>query len=339
MSHRETELPARPPTAAGASRAAAARSGGVREAAPREGSPQPEDEARVRRVCDRIECLPTLPEVVTRILQLVDDPKIPGNQVADVVSCDQATSAAVLKLVNAPFYGLRRRISSIHQAVTLLGFRAVRNLALSAVLVRNFGEPSRDRRFDRAALWKHAVACGIGSRSLARRLAQEDAEEAFLAGLVHDMGLVILDQYFHEEFQRVLDLVLDAKTPQVEAEREVVGTDHAQIGGWLSRRWNFPASVTEAVTCHHEPWKARRAETLAAIVHVANACGPGSGPEAEAEGEPTHTPSPGSLSWERDPIDPRAMERLGLQPNDIVAFRLALLEEWDGAQDLVRLLA
>ncbi len=217
---------------------------------------------------DRIEGLPALPEVVTRVLALADDPDSSARDVADMVSGDQATAAAVLRLVNAPFFGLGRKISSIQHAVLLLGVRTVRNLVLSAVLVKSFGESSRDRRLDRGRLWRHAVACAAGSRMLSRRLGGEDPEEAFLGGLVHDMGIVVLDQFFHDGFRQVADLAIGMNMPLTDAEREVFGRDHAFVGRQLARRWNFPAAVAEAIGCHQDPARARLNPRLAAIVHL-----------------------------------------------------------------------
>jgi putative nucleotidyltransferase with HDIG domain len=209
------------------------------------------------RVLDRIDGLPALPEFVTRMLNMADDPDVSSRDIARMVSDDQAMAAAVLRLVNAPFYGLGRPISSIQHAVLLLGQRTVRNLALSAVLVKSFGEASRDRRFDRVRLWRHTVACAAGARLLAQRFGTQDPEEAFLAGLVHDMGIVVFDQFFHDGFRRVADLVTGMGTPLVEAEREIFGRDHAFVGRQLARRWNFPVPVIEAIGCHHEPGRAR----------------------------------------------------------------------------------
>jgi putative nucleotidyltransferase with HDIG domain len=172
--------------------------------------------------------------------------------------------------VNAPFFGLGRRISSIQHAVLLLGVRTVRNLVLSAVLVKSFGESSRDRRFDRGRLWRHTVACAAGARMLSRRLGGGDPEEAFLAGLVHDMGIVVFDQFFHDGFRRVADLATGMGMPLIAAEREVFGSDHAFVGRQLARRWNFPAAVAEAIGCHHEPGRARLVPILAATVHLAD---------------------------------------------------------------------
>lgn len=330
-------------------------------------------------VLDRIEGLPALPAFVTRMLSLVDDPEVSTREIADMVSNDQAMAAAVLRLVNAPFYGLGRRISSIQHAVLLLGLRTVRNLALSAVLVKSFVEPSRDRRFDRVRLWRHTVACAAGARLLSQRLGTSDPEEAFLAGLVHDMGIVILDQFFHDGFRRVADLVVNMGTPLVEAEREVFGRDHAFVGRQLARRWNFPAPVTEAIGCHHQPGRARLDPALTAAVHLADALEASAGPPpaarpgAEVEMAPETGAAAGAVRgggpgggtvraedqiWcagdsvasaeaaalpedpfcAGGPLDPAALETLGVEPDGLEGLRVAIAAERGRMEALVSLL-
>jgi HD-like signal output (HDOD) protein len=249
------------------------------------------------------------------MLSAADDPSVSAGEIADMVSGDQAMAAAVLRLVNAPFFGLGRRISSIQHAVLLLGLSTVRNLALSAVLVKSFGQSSRDRRFDRSRLWRHTVACAAGARLLSKRLGSDDPEDAFLAGLVHDMGVVVFDQFFHDDFRRVADLVTGMTMPLVDAEREIFGHDHAFIGRQLARHWNFPASVAEAIGCHHAPGRARCAPTLAAVVHLSDwleastGVAPGAGISSAAGATPGAGSAPAST------IVPGAVMEAGVATN------------------------
>jgi putative nucleotidyltransferase with HDIG domain len=313
--------------------------------------------ADLSAVLDRIEGLPALPEFVTRMLSVVDDPDISTHDIADMVSGDQAMAAAVLRLVNAPFFGLGRRISSIHHAVLLLGIRAVRNLVLSAVLVKSFGESSRDRRFDRGRLWRHTVACAGGAQLLAKRLGGEDPEEAFLAGLVHDMGIVIFDQFFHDGFRRVADLVTGMGMPLVDAEREIFGRDHAFVGRELARRWNFPTAVVEAIGCHHLPGRARLDPRLTAIVHLSDGLEASSGVPSDPEnsgpenstgagatpvsgcapdaGRAPDLPDPFCASG---PIDFVALEVLAISPTDLEELRRIVAADRWRTEALVSLL-
>lgn len=299
-------------------------------------------------VLDRIEGLPALPAFVTRILSVADDPDVSTREIADLVRGDQAMAAAVLRLVNAPFFGLGRRISSIQHAVLLLGIRTVRNLALSAVLVKSFGQSSRDRRFDRGCLWRHTVACATGAQFLAKRLGAEDPDEAFLAGLVHDMGIVVFDQFFHDGFRRVVDLATGMGMPLIEAEREIFGRDHAFVGRQLARRWNFPASVAEAIGCHHAPGRARCNPTLAAIVHLSDwleastGVTPIAADEPAVNGQDVESGPPSSAPVDpfcaSGPLDPGALEVLGLRSEGLEELRVAVAAERWQAEALISLL-
>jgi putative nucleotidyltransferase with HDIG domain len=280
----------------------------------------PSGRPRLRRILERVENVPALPEVVTRILTLLDDPSASAHRLAEVIGQDQSMVSTILKLVNSPFYGLSGRVVSIQHAVVLLGFRAIRNVALSSVLMKVFGDSERDSRFNRRDLWRHTVSCAIGARMMAGKLRCADPEEAFLAGLLHDMGLVILDQYFHAEFRRVLDLVESGDCTIRQAERNVFGHDHAAVGALLARKWNFPEPVCDAIACHHHPSRARRAAALAALVHLSTYLPP--------VGAEERTPP----VWDTEPCEIAAFAIARIGPEEFPAFRAAFSKEWDKAQ-------
>lgn len=279
---------------------------------------------KIRPVLNRLESLPTLPMVVTKILNLVEDPKSTGQQVAEAVGMDQAMVAAVLKIVNSPFYGLNRRISSVNHAILLLGFRTIRNMALSATLLTTFGNASSNRKFDRALFWRHSIGCACTARLLGKRLRLVDPEEAFLAGLIHDMGRIVFDHYFATEFARVLERT-QAGEPLLPVEREVFGVDHATVGRLVAQKWNFPPGVAEAIGAHHEPSRAEKAGSLAAVVHVAD--------------ELSHRAFSGDETPAmRGPFDPTVMERIGLSAELAASLAPELEAELEKAQVFLDLL-
>jgi putative nucleotidyltransferase with HDIG domain len=282
---------------------------------------------QLRDVLERVETVPTLPDVITRILSVIDDPDASAFKVAAVMGKDQSMVSSILKLVNSPFYGLSGRVTSIQHAVVLVGFRTIRNVALSSVLIKVFGDGEPRGGFDRKGLWRHTVACATGARMLASRVKCADPEEAFLAGLLHDMGIVILDQYFHQDFRRVLSLVADGSRTLRQAEREVFGHDHAAVGGLLARKWNFPPAVVEAIAWHHAPERSRRAPELAALVHLSNYLVP-PGPVGGAPN-----------IWETDPCDPAAFALARMEPDDLPELQAAFDKEWAKAQAFLDLLA
>ncbi len=300
--------------------------------------PQPE-------VCidlDQVDGLPALPEVIIRIMELIEDEDISVNRIAEAVEQDPSLAASVLKIVNSPFYGLSNRITSIRHAVVLLGFRAVRNLAMSAALIRTFGGGRQDGRIGRQRLWRHSVACAVGARLLAGLTKAWEPEEAFLAGLMHSMGIVVLEQCFHEDYLRVLDMVEVDGTPFRQSQLVVFGCTDAEVGSRLAGKWNFPAPVADAIAWQHDPLLAEGAPVLAAIVHLAcrmtpcvsDQAGPGAG-IASAVGASGRS---GYEVWMSDALDLRAAALIGLGPGDPERFLDRFAKEWEHAHSLLGLI-
>lgn len=225
--------------------------------------------AEVKRIVERIQNLPTLPVVVTQILKMTTDPESNAQDVQKILSRDQSLSTKVLKLVNSAFYGYAGKIKTLQQAVVILGFETIKAVALSATVFSTFSEKSR-AGFDRDAFWRHSIGTGVAARLLSREQGMADPDEAFMAGIIHDVGKVVLDQYVSDEFQKVVDYVQENNVLIYEAERKVLGTSHAQIGRWLATQWQLPADLTDVIFYHHQPSNAQKAPDLTSIVHTAD---------------------------------------------------------------------
>lgn len=227
-------------------------------------------EDRVRRNVSRLQSLPALSSVVTKVIALADSPTVSGQQVAEVVGKDQSMVTAILKIVNSPFYGLNRRVSSINHAVILLGYRTVRNIALSTSLVNAFSGAGHDPRFDRRRFWAHSIFTASAARLVAKKQRNLDAEEAFLAGLIHDMGRIVFDHHFPKEFGLAFDIAESREIALHEAEKLVLGLDHAELGNLIAQKWNFPPQIAEAIAVHHDPQVALDTSDLAVCIYLAN---------------------------------------------------------------------
>lgn len=221
----------------------------------------------IRRIVERIQNLPTLPTVVTRILKLVKSPESCAQDVEEILSTDQSLTVKVMRLVNSSFYGYAGKITTLKQAVVILGFETIRSIALTATVFSAF--PHRNRSlFDRELFWRHSIATGVAARMLAQAARDPATEDVFLAGIVHDIGKVVLDEYAPVEFDQVLSVVEEKDCLIYEAEREVLGSSHAQIGRWLATKWGLPAELTDVIFYHHQPGNAQRAPRWTAFVHV-----------------------------------------------------------------------
>jgi len=224
----------------------------------------------LRRLFGRnIDELPTLPHVVSQVLEKTRDQNSRLDEIVDLISTDQALVSTYLRLVNSAFYGFNRRITTLKQAITLLGFRSVRNVVVNAGVVGIF----RRRTFNthhRRRLWDHSVACAVAARLLAERGGYPAREEAFTAGLLHDIGKVVIDQYAPKDSAAIMERVEGGEEPR-EAERAVLGVDHPRIGAWIAERWHLPKTLCAVIEHHHDPDGSERDEDLVRIVAAANA--------------------------------------------------------------------
>ncbi|HMB70480.1 MAG TPA: HDOD domain-containing protein, partial [bacterium] len=206
----------------------------------------------LRRIFGRnINDLPTLPHVVTQILDRTRNTDSSLDEIVSLIATDQALVSTILKLVNSAFYGFSRRITTLKQSITLLGFRSVRNIVVNAGVVGVFRKRTFNNQY-RFRLWDHSIACGVAAREIARRTGYQAKEEAFTAGLLHDIGKVVIDQYAPKDSAAIMKRV-DSGTPAREAEAEVLGVDHTKIGAWIAERWHLPKTLCWVIEHHHEP--------------------------------------------------------------------------------------
>lgn len=224
----------------------------------------------LRKTLDGISNLPTLPDVVMKINQLVRDPNTSAADINETISRDMAFSAKILKLVNSPFYGFPRRITTITHAVVILGFNAIRNLALSAFMFDAFS--ARTKVFDLHAFWRHSICVGIASQVIARRARFEALDDSFMAGLLHDVGKAVMNQFFSEDFGKVIDHVKKNDCLFLEAEKAILPYTHASVGGLLMEKWNLPKAMVEVVELHHTPEATTLEQPICAIVNMADIC-------------------------------------------------------------------
>ncbi|HYE78647.1 MAG TPA: HDOD domain-containing protein, partial [bacterium] len=197
--------------------------------------------------------LPTLPLVVTRIVTMTDDPRSSASDLKHLIVNDQAIAAKILKLANSAFYGLPGKITTLNRAVTLLGFNTVRSLALSISIMEVFSGHSECPYFNRSRFWEHSLAVASCAKLLAAKHRPDERDEAHMAGLFHDIGKVVLDQYFFEYFATAMEIAHKTGISSNEAEQRILGADHAEVGAQVATRWNFPSHLVEVIRHHHNP--------------------------------------------------------------------------------------
>ncbi|MBW2058160.1 MAG: HDOD domain-containing protein [Deltaproteobacteria bacterium] len=207
----------------------------------------------LKMVIDKIEDLPPLPLIVHKILNVTQDENSDTGELAKVISNDQALTAKVLRIVNSPLYHVSTLVTSISHAVTLLGFRAIRNLSMGLSTIETFGQLEENPFLPRQRFWEHSLACAHCCKAIADRIRHRFPDEAFVGGLLHDIGRMVFDQFFPGSFTVALQEAYASRKPLLELETEEIGISHTLVGKLLLQKWNLPPSLADAVANHHNP--------------------------------------------------------------------------------------
>lgn len=212
----------------------------------------PERREALERLFEHIGTVASFPAVGQRVLSLTDGENASPEELRDAIQGDPVLVAHILRRLNSSYFGLSHRIADVRTAVNLLGVREIRNLAVTVFMAKMFEEDGSHGTYRREGLWSHAVSVGVCARLVSRVCGRSMPEEAYVAGLLHDIGLILLDQTLRRHFVRVLD-ELRPNLPTHEVENQILSFDHATLGGYVAQRWNFPQQVVDAIAYHHHP--------------------------------------------------------------------------------------
>ncbi len=228
-----------------------------------------ESPGKVKLLVKRIKDLPTIPQVLAKVSTVVNNPKSSAKDLAKIISEDQVLTARLLKLVNSSFYGFPQKVTTVTGAIVLLGFEAIRKLVLSTSLI-NILQVNHNAKEAARELWDHALCCGIVAKLIGEKTKYTDAEELFVAGLLHDIGKVVQLNFFYDDYY---EITKRSKIENIESrliEVDVFGIGHDQMGVLLARYWNLPKKLEDAMGFHHTPFQANNNQVIVSIVHVAN---------------------------------------------------------------------
>jgi len=217
---------------------------------------------------DQVEELKTVPTLLQKILSELLKPDADLDEIARLVLQDSVLSAKVLRLVNSPYIGLSREITSLKQAIVLLGMKRIRNLVLTTFLIQQF--PLRNVELPAWHFWAHALGTAQCAAFLNLHSEETSSEMYYLAGLLHDIGEIVLAQYFPEEFGFVYQFARQAPMGLYQAEKEILGITHCELGATLAERWGFPEPVRNVIASHHTPDRAKDDPLLVAAVHLSD---------------------------------------------------------------------
>ena len=205
-----------------------------------------------KNVVMKIKSLPTLPQVFYKIVETIELPDSSAEDVKKTIKNDQSISAKVLKVANSAMYGYTKDITDISHAIVILGFDMVKSIALSVSVFNSFPKINTATKFNREAFWIHSIASAEAAGLFADKVNGIKKDHAFLIGLIHDIGKVVLDYYFSPEYRRVIAKVNEENISIKEAETQILNFDHSLIGEWLGDQWNFPESILTGIAYHHK---------------------------------------------------------------------------------------
>ena len=224
----------------------------------------------------RSENLPVLPQAVSAILRLADDPNASQRDLEKAFERDPAITAKILRVANSAYYG-GANIPSIGRAISFLGMSTIRSLVVGVAFQQVVGSKAACRNFDKLAYWRHSLATGIAARLLGKLKLPSKAEELYCTGIMHDIGMLVLERFLPEEFEKAIELSLKAGVTLHEAESTVLGFDHASVGGLLAEKWGLTEIMRAGIDHHHSPKSETKYPEVAEITETANlfayACG------------------------------------------------------------------
>ncbi|MBN1912429.1 MAG: HDOD domain-containing protein [Pirellulales bacterium] len=206
----------------------------------------------VQRLFRRIGEVSSLPTVAIRIIEVANDPSTGADDLLEAVQIDASMATRIVRTVNSSYYALQNKVGDLRLAISLLGFNEVRNLAMTAYVAQLFKRTAGHATYSREGLWNHLIGVAMVSRMIAQTSGRVPPREAYLAGLLHDLGLILIDQYLHEPFCRVLDASTPER-PTCDIEYEILGFDHTELGEYVALEWRLPGYLPPTIRYHHRP--------------------------------------------------------------------------------------
>jgi putative nucleotidyltransferase with HDIG domain len=269
---------------------------------------------QLREIAAQVGELPPLPSTSVRLLGVINDPTASIEEIVEVIRYDQALTTSVLKLCNSAYFGLSRQVTSLSDALVCLGTVKVLQLIMALHTNALLQAPQDGYGLESGILWRHSVAVALAATQFARQIRHPNVNMAFTAGLLHDIGKTVLGRSVAQEYARILSLVTEHHKAFVEAEREVLGFDHTEVGAMLAERWKLPERLVLAIRFHHEPSALDPADRLVDCVYLANCVCLMMGIGLGADGLNTRA-------------DAAVLRRYGLTEHDLEVVGFAVIEE------------
>ncbi len=276
----------------------------------------------IQRIIKSIAGLKPIPHVVNKIMTITQDPDSSMKELAQVISFDAMATANLLKAANSAYYGRAKKFDSIHQAIVFLGMDEVVDLVLLNSSAENIKRPQKGYELAAGDLWRYSVASALLARKLAMTKSMDNAHLIFTAALLKDIGKVVLEQYVADDHEKIKALVCQGNCSFREAEKAVLGIDHAELGALVGRVWQFSPMMIDIIGSHHQPGQASLAKAETAIVHAGDMLCMMMGVNGGLDG----------LAYR---FDREAIESLGMTDVDLQALIADFAEELQKVEELI----
>ncbi|HET98501.1 MAG TPA: HDOD domain-containing protein [Desulfurivibrio alkaliphilus] len=280
--------------------------------------------SRVEEILGLVKHVQPFPKVAQRVMGLLADPETDVRLLAEVIQYDEVITANVLKICNAPYFGLSRKVSSLREALVVIGDKNLKDIIITSSSARFYkGAVGSGYELEQGELWRHSVAVAIMVKQLVGKVQGVDSGAAFTAGLLHDIGKRFLSSFVSDDFERIMARVSEGERSFVEVEQEILGVSHANLGGIILKHWEFPEDIQQAVMLHHDP-EVLSKEPLAALVALSNALVISMGIGVGADGLATKLQGEG-------------LRRFGITRSHLDMCMANLLHELEEAEELLQL--
>lgn len=224
---------------------------------------------RVHKILSKVYNVPTVPQIILEVSNLIDNPKTSASILGKMISNDQGLVTKILSIANSPLHGIPRRVATIDFAIVVLGFNQVKNIVMALSMMETF-KVVGNRKFDQTKYWTHSILTAAAAKRIADDLGYQTSGEVFTAGLLHDLGIPIIYKFFNKEYKEIINEVSETDISYLEAEEKYLGITHQEIGRYLIDRWNLPVSIADVISYHHNPSLAKTNRELTALIHLAD---------------------------------------------------------------------
>jgi len=228
-----------------------------------------EKRSKTESVITNVYNLPAISGMMMEISRLLDDPSTNTQALSKIIGKDPGLTTKILSISNSPLYGLPRKVSTIDFAILIIGYQDIKNIVVALSMIESFKNKS-DKNMKQEDFWKHSIICGNAAKRITEDLGFRFSGEAFVGGLLHDLGIPVIHKYFHSAFTEIIERVEKEGITFLQAENEAMGMDHQEIGLLLSKKWNLPDALGFAVANHHQPSKVEENRELVSVIHLAD---------------------------------------------------------------------